>query len=352
MTAGILLMVIASILKFLWLYLLNAANDNDLITSSAAKIVRLKDRIKIEQYKKTVLLHNQDTLSSKPLLTEQASKLQKQKKLIFKLEHSLELMARDRYANTNPIILAGFALLRILRIDKKNLYYSRLIEAVSEIYGSTNSAVITKSLLAESLANLLVGISGVLILSTIVMETGTPSKGLWTAFLGVLLIITVVYLPYDNLFSRVKKRKRALLRSFPQVVTKLTLLVNAGIDLTQAWRVTAFSGYQQLYLEMQGVCRALDNGITLKAAFQDFINSCRVRPIAEFVLAIDQAHTQGNSEISRLLLELVKVVGEERRHRAKRLAELANSKLLLPLMMVFTGIMMLVIVPILFNLGV
>lgn len=336
-------MLSSTILAALYIYLLKSSKQDFIIMASAAKILRLKDTINNIQ-NKVLVLENNSYLNK--------SKINKLKRKLTKLQKTYSSIKLNKYASKNPIIPAGFTLLERFNINTTNKYYRKLHRSVNELYGKANSTVITQTILAQSIAYLIVGLCIVLSLSVIVMETLTPLKAFVITVAGIAVLFLAVYTILDDILYRVKKRKENLLYEFPQVINKLALLVNAGIEITDAWRQTAYSSYGDLYLEMQRVCRALDNGITLKHAYKDFIDRCNVKEISKLGVAIEQAHIKGNSEIAQALLDIAVLVWEERKHKAKRAGELANSKLLLPIIMVFCAIMMMVIVPIISNLGI
>jgi hypothetical protein len=59
--------------------------------------------------------------------------------------------------------------------------------------------------------------------------------------------------------------------------------------------------------------------------------------------------SKGNSEIGKLLKDMAREAWQERRHLAKRDAEKANSKLMIPTMMLFLAILVMIMVPIVMN---
>lgn len=339
-----MLMAIATLLVIFYLYLSLHVTFDDKLCASAARIANL-------QYKYTVL-KNQIEYSEKKFnnLVSQlshrilVSKLLRSKKCLKQYQNSAK-------ANKNPLILAGYPFLRLLNIDSKNKYYKHVLNNIETLYGKSNAVVLCRYLWAVAGTVLLIGLIIVLVFAVLVIEVTQLTKGLALLVLGVLITLVTAYILFDNLEHQVKTRHLQLTKDFPYVVTKLALLVSAGMELGKAWEETAQSGYRCLYREMQTVCKETQNGIAVRQAYQSFVHRCNVNEIGKLGLAIEQNYTKGNAELGMLLKSIAHEAWEERKHRARRQGELASSKLLLPIMLILVGILILVTVPIALNLG-
>ena len=65
--------------------------------------------------------------------------------------------------------------------------------------------------------------------------------------------------------------------------------------------------------------------------------------------AIIQSQSKGNAEIGALLKGMAHDAWQERRHTAKRDSEKANSKLMIPTMLLFVAILVMIMVPVALN---
>jgi len=147
----------------------------------------------------------------------------------------------------------------------------------------------------------------------------------------------------------VKKRRCAICKQFPNVVSKLALLVTSGMIMDRAWKETAHSQESELYQEMRKTSEELDNLVSPEAAYGDFLSRCNTKETTKLASAILQNLSKGNSEIGRLLKEMAREAWQERRHNAKRDAEKANSKLMIPTMLLFLAILVMLMVPVAMN---
>ena len=84
-------------------------------------------------------------------------------------------------------------------------------------------------------------------------------------------------------------------------------------------------------------------------AYTNFINRCNTKETTKLASAIIQNLSKGNAEIGVLLKGMAHEAWQERRHTAKRDSEKANSKLMIPTMMLFIAILVMIMVPVAMN---
>lgn len=130
------------------------------------------------------------------------------------------------------------------------------------------------------------------------------------------------------------------------MVSKLTLLTVAGMEVNQAWKLTGGSGVGVLYQEMERVLVELDNNVPPAEAYGKFITRCNNPYTTKLATAIIQNASKGNAEIVSLFRRLNSESWLEHKHSARRRGEQISSKLLVPTLLMFVGIIILVIVPV------
>jgi len=79
------------------------------------------------------------------------------------------------------------------------------------------------------------------------------------------------------------------------------------------------------------------------------MNRCNKKDTTKQASAILQNLSKSNAEIGKLLKDMAREAWQERRHTAKRDAEKANSRLMIPTMMLFLAILVMLMVPIAMN---
>lgn len=151
--------------------------------------------------------------------------------------------------------------------------------------------------------------------------------------------------------QKILKRSDALLNDFSEVVSKLALLTNAGMILREAWQEVAYAGEGVIYKEMQTAVNEMNNGVAEVDAVYNFGTRCIIPEIKKFTSTIVQGMTKGNSELTGMLQQQSKEVWQLKKQLVRRAGEKAASKLLLPICIMFVGILIMILIPIFANLG-
>lgn len=163
--------------------------------------------------------------------------------------------------------------------------------------------------------------------------------------LFIMMLIFLVIYPDVVISQKSQKRHEEIMNSYPGVLTKISVLVNAGIPLIEAFDRVSNSGNTVLYAEMHNCVDAINNGVPYDVAFERFSKKCGCREIRRFVTLCNQNIFNGDSDLIYLLGEISNTAWEERKTRAKLSSERASELLLLPIILMFSGVMIMVIVP-------
>ncbi len=156
----------------------------------------------------------------------------------------------------------------------------------------------------------------------------------------------------DGAKRMIEVRSEELMRDFPNAISKLALLTNAGMIMKDAWEKVADTGEGPLYTEMKKVMVDIANGSTELEAYNEFGNRCMIPEIKKFTSTVTQGITKGNRELVDMLKAQSNEVWENRKHQTMQLGAKASSKLLIPICITFIGILIMIIVPIFANIGV
>lgn len=152
--------------------------------------------------------------------------------------------------------------------------------------------------------------------------------------------------------KKIRLRSEEMLSDFCEVVSKLALLTNAGMILHEAWDFVADSGEEgTIYKEMRNARDDMNNGLSDIEAIRRFGNRCIIPEIRKFTSTLIQGMVKGNDELVLMLQNQSSEVWSEKKQNVRRQGEKAASKLLIPMLLMFVGILIMVIVPIFANLG-
>ncbi|MDD6807261.1 MAG: type II secretion system F family protein [Oscillospiraceae bacterium] len=164
----------------------------------------------------------------------------------------------------------------------------------------------------------------------------------------ILLFFMVMALSFSSDYminKQVKTRRYEIMNTYPSVLTKMSILVNAGIPIVDAFKRVANSGCGIFYMEMKNCVDSIDNGVPYDLAFENFSKKCGCREIRRFASLCTQNIVNGDTNIVLSLCELSNFAWNERKTRAKLASEQASELLLFPIILMFAGIMIMVIVP-------
>lgn len=147
----------------------------------------------------------------------------------------------------------------------------------------------------------------------------------------------------DEMKKAVARRREACLDEFPNVITKLTLLVSSGMILYQAWQTVAESKEGEIYTLMRQACQDVDNGMGETDAYYRFGILSDSQDIRKFSSMLIQSMEKGGSELTGFLMQQSKELWSQKRQRSLQAGDEAATKLLIPTTMVLCGIMLIIL---------
>lgn len=150
----------------------------------------------------------------------------------------------------------------------------------------------------------------------------------------------------------IKARENDLSRDFADMVSKLALLINAGMITREAWEDIAYAGEGTVYDEMRNAINEMNNGVSEIDAYLNFGNRCGVQFAKKFTSMLCQNLTKGNKELVDFLKAEAAISWEEKKHYVKRKGEAASNKMMIPLGLILIGVFLMILVPVMGNLGI
>lgn len=168
-----------------------------------------------------------------------------------------------------------------------------------------------------------------------------PEIGALVVFTGFFLIF---YLQYD-MKQKVEKRREAIMSAFPHVLSKIALLINAGMPLYEVISRIAYAKDELLYQEFGIMQDEMRNGVPEKQAIQNLADRCGVNEIHRFSTILIQNLEKGSSQMAESLTEMSVSIWQERKSGVKQKGEQVSAQLMLPILIIFIGIMLMVLVP-------
>lgn len=175
----------------------------------------------------------------------------------------------------------------------------------------------------------------------------------YVLIIGVAACVYLVYREREQKKQSAKKRREELLREYPDMVSKFTMLLGTGTTVKGAWEKIVQNYEQQkeqlgsklVYEEMARTYREMQGGVSEVEAYEKFGKHCEVMVYVKFGAMLAQNLRKGSRGISEILrMEAIQSF-ENRKSTAKRLGEEAGTKLLLPMLGMLFVVLIMVIVP-------
>lgn len=169
--------------------------------------------------------------------------------------------------------------------------------------------------------------------------------------MGIIVAILLYLREKNNDRQKLEKKKRELLKDYPDIVSKLIVFIGAGLSVRQSWEgiVKDYESENRekryAYEEMAKSLARLKTGTQENVVYKEFGRSCLLRQYMKLASLLEQNRKSGISTLSTLLGMESQSAWEERLNLAKREGEELNTKLLLPLFMMLLIVMMMIIVP-------
>ncbi len=169
-----------------------------------------------------------------------------------------------------------------------------------------------------------------------------------------VIIIMVMLIPFkeSEVNSRLKKRSRDLLIDYPAFVSQLTLYMGAGMSVRNCLiRLGHKAGGTEMkertYLDRELLITAheLEVGISESEAIEHFAKRCGTREYMRFGALLIQNMKKGSTNLIAMLKEESEDAFSLRKNEARKLGEEASTKLLLPMVMMLTVVMIIIMVP-------
>ena len=242
------------------------------------------------------------------------------------------------------IYCVGYAVMEMSGYQYKSKADRKLRKELSILYGEKYAEYYIRVIYAQKTS-----------LAMTLLMLAVPLYGLANDILAAVVVVMfagVAYYYFGTLTSeKILKRSEEMLSDFSTVVSKLALLTNAGMIMREAWEEVAFTGDSPLYKEMQIAVGQMHNGVADVDALYAFGVRCVIPEIKKFTSTIVQGMVKGNSELTSMLQVQSKEVWALKKQNVRRQGEKASSKLMIPMMMMFIGILVMVIIPIFANMG-
>ncbi|MBP5554674.1 MAG: type II secretion system F family protein [Lachnospiraceae bacterium] len=169
---------------------------------------------------------------------------------------------------------------------------------------------------------------------------------------GVFTIVSIVvfFASGKDLASKAEKKKENMRMSYPKVLRQLALYVGAGMTVKGAFIKIAEDSRNMnkdefIYEEMRFACREMSQGLGEASVYERFGNRTGLSEYIKLAGLLAQNLKRGNTGFVMRLRSEADNAMRERVLEARKAGEMAQTKLLAPMMMMLAVVMVMIMIP-------
>lgn len=178
-------------------------------------------------------------------------------------------------------------------------------------------------------------------------------RGYYILALGIVGCVLIFWKKRQDEKELEEKLRQQMLRDYPDIISKFTLLLSTGMTVKNVWRKIVESyerqkeeaGIRQAYEDMSITYHEMQGGIPEAEAYERFGKRCGMAVYMKFGALLSQNLRKGSKGLSELLTVEAIQAFENRKSEAKRLGEEASTKLLLPMFGMLAVVLVMVVIP-------
>ncbi len=184
-------------------------------------------------------------------------------------------------------------------------------------------------------------------------------RPLWQLFLGFAAAAMVIPRTRSSLKNEEKKRREQMERDYPEIISKLILLLTAGMTCSGAWKRICNDylmakqriGKRYAYEEMLCSLRELEFGKSEASVYESFGNRTGILCYKRLSALLSRNLRRGSREILSLLDFEAREAYEARFEAVRKKGEETSTKLLLPMMGMLVIVIAIIVVPAFMGIG-
>ena len=234
---------------------------------------------------------------------------------------------------------AGFALQELPFARLRGKLGSKLRDDATLYYGKKYGEFYARAIWAQTLSFALAALS----LMFVAAGLFSGDLCLFSAVVGVVLAMLAAYYFLTYTSGKLRERQDECESELPNAISKLALLVNSGTTMHEAWKMVALGKEGVLYNMMRRSCDAMDNGESEIDAIYTFGVSSSSPDVKKFTSALIQSIERGGGELPLFLANQASELWGQRRQKLLQKGEQAASALLMPITLMFFGVMLIIV---------
>ena len=188
-----------------------------------------------------------------------------------------------------------------------------------------------------------------------ILEEREAGNSQWLLLLLPITIICVIAGKKKEAEKEKKEQERALLAAYPNLVTKFTMYIGAGMTIRTAWEQLAKEYEAPIQSDLgKAICQTvaeLHMGKSEEAAYEKFGEQIGLRPYKRFAAILVGQSSRGVGGMKEALRREVQEAWELQKEEVKRMGNEAETKLIIPMLGMMIIVFSIVVIPAFFSLS-
>lgn len=163
---------------------------------------------------------------------------------------------------------------------------------------------------------------------------------------GNLVGLVLVLARAKELINRAERRRQDLQMELPELLSKVTLLVQAGETVQKALQTClqrkAHQVHHPLYEELGRMMKDIQHGYAFAQALEQMAKRCSVQEVSMFATTLLINQRRGGASFVLAMEDLARQLWEKRKAIARKRGEEVSTKLIIPVMIMFLVVLLIV----------
>ncbi len=155
------------------------------------------------------------------------------------------------------------------------------------------------------------------------------------------------YLPFTKYKKILSDKEKLIQREFPIVIDRLLILLDAGYSTAMAWELMSglLNNGSEIDLEVGRIIKQMKLGVSEEGFYKELQERLNYLLVIKFCSICSQNIRKGGADLRAQLKELSDEAMLERRWTAIKAGEEASTKMIIPLSLIFIGVLILIMIP-------
>lgn len=234
----------------------------------------------------------------------------------------------------------GFRCLQKISMHKYQAFFKPFIRKVNCLFIDGSGEQANEFVLAKQVTQVIFGLPIIVLISFVEIQVSV---------LSFIVLSLLVFNERYHIEQKYIRKQKNMSEQLSNVLFQFVLLISAGQTVMDAFEKIAYTQDGELYKEMAYCVQNVAYGMPQIEALSKMASRCDDTDIKRMVNLLMQTQQKGSGELSRLFFDMSQVNWTKKKTRLLQNAKNAATQLLLPSGVIFLGIIIMMMLPLLAN---